>query len=176
MNIKEELLKEHSKINTMRIVNYVGDDKMYFKELMTLFLNGEYRITQRAAWAISFCAISHPELVKPYFKKILTKLNEPNIHDAVKRNVVKIFSEIELPEEFMGEIYETCFKYLRSMDENIAVKAHSMAVLEKICHQFPELKFELISTIEDMIPFGSAGIIARAKITLKKLKRIKSVS
>jgi hypothetical protein len=175
MNIKEALLKEHTKINTMRIVNYIGDDKLYFKELMELFLTGEYRITQRAAWVMSFCAISHPELMKPYFKKILAKLREPNIHDALKRNVVKILSEIELPENFYGEIYEICFNYLRSMDENIAVKAHSMAVLEKICHKFPELKFELITTLEDMIPFGSAGIKARAKIILKKLKRVKQI-
>jgi len=171
MDIKEAILKEHTKKNTMCIVNYIGDDKEYFKELMELFLKGEYRVTQRSAWVVSYCAIEHPQLIKPYFKKLLKKLKEPNIHTAVKRNIVKIFSEIDLPEDLCGEIYEICFSYLRSMDEDIAVKAHSMAVLEKICHKFPELKYELISTLEDMIPFGSAGIIARAKIVLKKLKK-----
>ena len=171
MNIKEQILKEHTKANTMKIVKYIGGDKIKFKILMELFLKGEYRTTQRAAWIVSFCAIAHPTLIKPYIKKLIEKLKEPNIHDAVKRNTVKIFSEIELPEKLYGEIYQLCFGYLRSGDEHIAVKAHSMAVLEKICHHFPELKNELIITLEDMIPFGSAGIIARAKIILKKLRK-----
>ena len=144
---------------------------MYFKELMELFLNGEYIETQRAAWVVSYCAIAHPNLIKSYLKKLIAKLKEPNIHDAVKINIVKVFSEIELPENLYGEIYEICFSYLRSIDEHIAVKAHSMAVLEKICQKYPELKLEVIATLEDMIPFGSAGIIARAKIVLKKLLR-----
>ncbi len=172
MNIEEALLKEHTKKNTMSIVNHIGDDKIFFKELMELFLKGEYRITQRASWVVSYCAIAHPKLIKPYFEKLIAKLKEPNVHDAIKRNIVKVFSEIELPENLYGEIYEICFGYLRSIDETIAVKVHSMTVIEKICHQFPELKHELILTIEDMIPSGSAGIRARAKMTLKNLKKI----
>jgi hypothetical protein len=172
MNIEEDILHEHSKKQIMLIVNYVGNDSLRFKALMELFLKGEYRITQRSAWIVSYCVIANPDLIKPYFKKLLDKLNEPNIHDAVKRNIVKVFSEIDLPEKYFGEIYDICFHYLRSLDETIAVKAHSMSVLEKICIQYPELKNELIITLEEMIPFGSSGIVARAKKILKNLKKM----
>jgi hypothetical protein len=171
VNIEEAILKEHSKKQTMLIVNFIGDDKVRFKLLMELFLKGEYRITQRASWVVSYCAIANPEFLKPYFKKLITKLKEPNIHDGVKRNIVKVFSEIELPEELLGEIYDICFHYLRAIDETIAVKAHSMTVLEKICIRYPELKTELVATIEDMIPFGSSGIVARAKKILNNLSK-----
>jgi hypothetical protein len=55
MNLKETLLKEHSKANCMRIVKWVGDDQEKFYELFDLFLNAEYRVVQRAAWPVSYC-------------------------------------------------------------------------------------------------------------------------
>ena len=39
MNIKEEILREHSKAQCLRIAHYIGDDKQRFDELMYLFLN-----------------------------------------------------------------------------------------------------------------------------------------
>ena len=171
MNIKEELLKEHSKNQTSKIVRYIGNDKTLFKELMELFFKEEYRVVQRAAWVVSCCGIKYPELIEPYFKKMLDKLKEPNIHNAVKRNIVKVWEEIEIPDELSGEVYDICFGYLQSLQEPIAVKAFSMTVLEKICLTYPELKNELKQTIEDMLPFGSAGIRARGKKILKHLSK-----
>ena len=54
MNIRKALLQEHSKPQTMRIVKYIGTNKDHFKELINLFLNEEYRITQRASWAVNY--------------------------------------------------------------------------------------------------------------------------
>jgi hypothetical protein len=172
MNIKEELLKEHSKAQTMRIVAFVGVDKKRFQELMQLFLNNEYRITQRAAWSVSYCAIAHPALIKPYMSELIAKLKEPNVHDAVKRNIVRIWEAIDIPDDNSGEIYDICFGYLRSLDEPIAVKAFSMTVLGKICRNYLELKEELKASIEDMMPFGSPAIVSRGKKLLKELQKM----
>lgn len=49
MDLLKLLREEHSKKQTDRIVNYIGDDKQRFAILMKLFFKGEYRITQRAA-------------------------------------------------------------------------------------------------------------------------------
>ena len=38
MNLKEEILKEHSKKQCDAIVKYIGNDKKRFAELMKLFL------------------------------------------------------------------------------------------------------------------------------------------
>ena len=60
MDLLKLLRAEHSKKQTDRIVDYIGADKDRFALLMKLFLQGEYRITQRAAWPrhehlLSFC-------------------------------------------------------------------------------------------------------------------------
>jgi hypothetical protein len=49
MILRDAILREHSKANTSAIVKWIGDDKQRFRGLMDLFLEGEYRVTQRAA-------------------------------------------------------------------------------------------------------------------------------
>ena len=49
MNLLEEILKKHSKEQCQKIVLWVGPSQERFDELFYLFLNGEYRVTQRAA-------------------------------------------------------------------------------------------------------------------------------
>ena len=53
MNIREVIASEHSKQNTLAIVEYIGDDPERFDELMSIFFEGVYRSTQRAAWPMS---------------------------------------------------------------------------------------------------------------------------
>jgi len=55
MDLLKLLREEHSKKQTDRIVSYIGADKERFAILIQLFFKGEYRITQRAAWPLSYC-------------------------------------------------------------------------------------------------------------------------
>jgi hypothetical protein len=170
MNIKEALLKEHSKAQTMRIVNFIGDDPAHVETLMSLFLADEYRVTQRASWVISYCAKTYPALISAHLDKMVGKLTEPGVHDAVKRNIVKVLADMDIPDPLCGEVMDICYRYLRSADEPIAVKAHAMSVAGKISQRYPELKPELKTMIEDMLPFGSPGIISRGKKILRSLE------
>ena len=77
MDLLAAILKEHSKAQTARIVRYVGKDKKKFAELMKLFLEGEYRVTQRSGWPLSICVEKYPELIQPYFKKYSTTWTNP---------------------------------------------------------------------------------------------------
>jgi len=64
MKLREEILKEHSKKQCLKIVKWVGDDKKRYAELMHLMLTYEYRVAQRAAYPISYCVRKHPALVQ----------------------------------------------------------------------------------------------------------------
>jgi hypothetical protein len=89
MNLRETILAVHSKANCDRIIKWVGHSQQRFDELFGLFLNDEYRVVQRAAWPVSYSAISHPELMKKHFGKLIKKLHKPKLHDSVKRNTVR---------------------------------------------------------------------------------------
>ena len=114
MYLRETILKEHSKKNCGRIISWIGNDKKKFNQLFNLFLNGEYRVTQRAAWPLSYCAIAHPSFMKKNFEKLITNLNKPNLHDSIKRNTVRLLQQIEIPEKLEGVVMEICFNYVES--------------------------------------------------------------
>ena len=50
MNLVEIIEKEHTSAQRDKIVTHVGNNPKRFAELVEVFLNGPYRITQRSAW------------------------------------------------------------------------------------------------------------------------------
>jgi hypothetical protein len=97
MDLKKTLEKGHSKTQTDAIVSYIGNNKNRFKVLVKVYLEGPYRITQRAAWPLSYAVENHPGLIVPHLKQIIDFLGKPGIHDAVKRNTMRLFQFIEIP-------------------------------------------------------------------------------
>ena len=168
MNLKEEILREHSKAQVMRIVAYIGVDSERFDDAMKLFLEGDYRVTQRISWVVSHCASVHPWLIMPYLESMWQNLlQNPNLHNAVKRNTVRILQFVEIPEHLQGLVAEVCFKYLGDPQIPVAIRAFSMTVLAKIAKQHPDLQEELKIIVEDQLPYQSPAFVSRAKQILK---------
>jgi len=172
MDIEKSLAKEHSKTLTLQIVDYVGVNKERFKRLVNIYLSGPYRITQRAAWPISYCVQHHPQLIRPHLKKILDFLDEPDAHVAVKRNTIRLLQYIDIPKQFQSRVMNLCFGYLMNKKEPVAVKAFSMTVLCNLTKDSPEIKRELKIAIEDQLPFGRPGFVSRARKVLGILEKI----
>ena len=171
MILRKEILKEHSKAQCTKIVNWVGSNQQRFDELFGLFLNDEYRVVQRAAWPVSYCVIANPALITKNWKKLITNLKKPNLHDSVKRNSIRLMQDIEIPGKYHGEIMNTCFKYLESPTEALAVKVFSMTVLANLAKKYTEIIPELKLLIEDQLPHQTAGFKSRAKKILKAFSK-----
>jgi len=101
------------------------------------------------------------------FKKLVSNLKKPNLHDAVKRNTVRMLQSVSIPEKYEGEIMEICFKYIESPKEAVAVKAFSLAILEKLAKKYPEIIPEVKLLIEDQMPHQTAAFKTRSKKFLK---------
>lgn len=171
MDIKAELLREHSKPQAMKIVNYIGSDQSRFDELMELFLKGEYRVTQRAAWVLRFCAEEEPQLIIPHLKAMVDNLENP-LHDSNKRNTIKVLTFVDIPEKLLGKLADICFDFLASPKEAIAIRVFSMQLLFKICQREPDLANELKLLIEDHYPHGSAGFKSSGRKILKGIAKL----
>ena len=111
----------------------------------------------------------HPGLIKKHLKKILSFVKKPGLHDAVKRNTVRLLQVIDIPERFQGEVMNLCFNYISSPDEKPAVKASALTVLQNLSTQYPEIKQELKTIIEDRWEFESVAFKSRARKILKGL-------
>ena len=128
MDLREEILKEHSKKQCARIVSWVGDAQSRFDDLFNLFLNDEYRVVQRAAWAVSNCVMDHPKLIRKHWTNLIKNLGKPKLHGSVKRNSIRLLQDIDIPKRFQGDIMNICFRYLESPTEEVAVKVFSLTV------------------------------------------------
>jgi hypothetical protein len=171
MNIRESLEKEHSKALTLRIIAYVGSDTSRMAELMTCFFDGEWRVCQRAAWAVGLIGEKHPQLIEPYLKQMLLNLTIPQ-HDAISRNTMRILRDMpDIPDDMLGLAADVSFRFLENPSVAIAIRAFSIRVLAKICKKEPELKDEVRALIEDILEHDKApGIVSAGRDVLRQLK------
>lgn len=163
MDIRQALMTEHSKRQTMAIVEFIGDDPKRFAELMKLFFAGEYRLTQRAAWPMNYCAQRHPKLILPYLPKLLDCLEREDRHTAVKRNILRLLQYIEIPKRLAGRVYAHSIDLLDDVYQPIAVRVFAMSVAAGIAKTEPDLLNELRLVVSKHLPHSSAAFKARAR-------------
>lgn len=168
MILKDALLTTYDKSSASRIVKHIGNDPERFQELITAFLAGPYRITQRASWFLSKAVEQNPLLVKPHVRALVAYLEKPDLPDAVKRNILRLFQFITIPKNLQGRVADRCFTFLRS-EEPVAIKVFAMTALGEIAFQHPHLKKEVCMMIEDQLEFSSAAYRSRARKVLKRL-------
>jgi hypothetical protein len=171
MNIREALMENHSLILMKSIKKYVGDDKKRFAELMNLALADEKILASRASWAALHAGDKRQDLLNPWIEKILKQLSK-STHSSVKRNFLRLFQEIVIPEKYRGELVEVCYKFVFTLNEPIAVRVFAITVLSNQVQFHPELKNELEIVVKDLIlPGAPPAMISRGKKILKTLSR-----
>lgn len=170
MNLQQELLREHSKSQVNKIIEWIGDDEERFTELLRLFLKGDYRTTQRAAWPLGWLGELHPEWLIPWTSKLIEKLRKQE-HPAVARNILRVWSKTELPEEVHGEIANSCFLLVCDRKQPVAIRAYAMQVLGQLCNMHPELWQELRPIIEADIHEEKPAFVSVGRKLLKRFNR-----
>jgi hypothetical protein len=171
MHLRNEILKEHSRENSLRIAAWIGGHPERIAALTELFLHDEYRVVQRAAWILSMVAEKHPAQLQPHLEQMVDRMGHPGIPVAVKRNVVRILQFLPIPPALQGAVMDYCFRFLEDPQETVAVRAFSMTVLANLAPQYPDIKNEIVLLIEDQLREGaSPGFKSRAKKTLAQLE------
>lgn len=131
-------------------------------------MNDQYRVTQRAAWPLSYCAIAHPFFMKKNFDKLINNLGKPNMNDSIKRNTVRLLQQLGIPEKLEGAVMEICFNYMESPKEAVAIKAFSLTTLGKLAKKYPEIIPEIKLLIEEQLMHQSAAFKSSAKKILEE--------
>jgi hypothetical protein len=167
MDLREQLLREHSKSNCLKIVKWVGDSPARFAALIELFLKDEYRIVQLATWPVSYVAEAHPELIRKHLPRLIKNLARTDLHPAVRRNTIRLFQHVAIPKKYQGKLMNLCFEYISDPQEKAAVKAFSLTVLDNLAKLYPEIKPELKTIIEERWDTETPAFRSRAKKILK---------
>lgn len=169
MDIRDELLQEHSRKQALRIARYACGSKAHFRELMQCFLSPEYRVAQRAAWSVSWAALRQPDMIRPYIRDLVACLNRTDIHPALIRNSVRVLEQMSIPEKFHGELMNACFGFIETPATPAAIKAFSLTILFRLSDSYPEIRQELRLIIENRWETESPAFKSRARKILSAL-------
>ncbi|HRO71187.1 MAG TPA: hypothetical protein PK951_12435 [Chitinophagaceae bacterium] len=102
---------------------------------------------------------------------MLENLQKPGIHDAVKRNSLRLMQDMEIPRRYHGTVMNYCFDCIISPTEKVAAKAFALTILENLSKHYPEIKSELQIVIEERWKYETAAFHSRAKKILQRLKK-----
>jgi len=142
-----------------------------FNKLLEYSFSDDKKLAFRASWTLTKVCDKFPEMIYPFLPGIIESLDKID-NESAQRSFLRIISlgTIDnLSVKHHGILAEHCFGALKSGFSAIAIKAYSMEVLYKLVLIYPELHNELSATINLIDAEGSAGILARGRMILKKL-------
>lgn len=134
------------------------------------FIGNDPLLAQRASWPLSYAAVANPRLIDKHFKELLENVKK-KVHDAIKRNTVRILQDISIPEAFQGDVMNLCFDYLMAPKEKPAIKAFSLTVIKNLSVHYPDILPELKTIIEDRWDTESKAFQSRARKILRSMKK-----
>jgi len=172
MNIEKRLEAEHSKALTDAIVRYIGSNKTRLNELMDVFFDGDYRLTQRAAWAVGLVFEGQPDLLKGYYPKLIRMLKQPGHHPAITRNILRVLQTADIPEKYRAEILDICLPLIKSEAQPGAIRAFAISTAANFCSHYPELRHELELVFKElMLVPQSPAVRVRVRDACKRLAK-----
>ena len=99
MNLREQLLLTHSKVNTQTIAAWIGSDAQRFGALMACLMEHEVVPVQRASWVVSEVGCVHPHLLLPHLNALLDAMAAPLLHMEIVVVATRVLST-QLRESF----------------------------------------------------------------------------
>ena len=148
------------------------DNPQVFLRLIEYSFSEDKKLAFRSSWTLTKVCDRYPEMIYPHLNEMVESL--PKItNESVQRSFMRIvslsnFNKIGV--KYHGILADFCFKSLRSGFCAIAIKAYAMEILFKLTTIYPELRNELLATINMLQDEGSAGVAARGRQIMKKLK------
>jgi len=166
----EKLLNDSSRVVMDQNAALACKNPAMIRDLLDLAYIQKEKFSPRAARVVYFTGRINPGLVDPYIDEIIQFLPEI-CNTSIKSNFTNLLSWIDLQghQENLGTLVDQCFQWLSSPSDTVATKVYCMEILYNITRFIPELKRELISTIEDQLTKGSAGVKCRGQQILSKL-------
>ena len=170
-SLEQEIFREHSKRQVVKIGNWIGRNERRFGQLMKCYLRGDRVLSQRSAWIMGYCGERNPYLLNRWIPSILKKVRQPGNHIAVKRNALRVLQFIETPRWLLGETVSLCFDELENANTPVAVRVYAMNILLTLLDDEPDLANEIIAVTRQLLPHAGPGLRVAIRRALKKLDK-----
>ena len=165
------LNREMSRRNTDLIADLIRSQERLFDLLFELFLLNLEPVSRRAAWVVDVVTEQKPEWLEGRIDPLVKAL-ECFQHDGLKRHTLHILARSRLPSpDLSGRLVSLCFDWLLAKEEAVSTKVYSMEIIARYVEQEPDLRQELIDSIQWRMEEERAGFRSYAKKLLTRLSR-----
>lgn len=176
--LDQELREMINGIMSSREVEWVANSAIenpaIFRKLLDYSFSEDKKLAFRSSWTMTKVCDKYPDMIYPHLTRVVEGLGRLD-NESTQRSFLRIisFSDLKrISNNHHGILADHCFSALRSGFSAIAIKAYSMEILYKLAVIYPELANELAATVNMLQGEGSAGIIARGRMVLRKLGEI----
>jgi 8-oxo-dGTP diphosphatase len=170
-DLKDMIISLMGRQGAEYVANLAIENASVFKKLLDYSVTGNKKLAFKSSWTLTKVCDKYPELIDPYLPDIISRINDFD-NESIQRSFMRIISMKDMNKidnRFHGILTDYCFSKLNSGFSAIAIKAYSMEILFNLTSIYPELANELIPAIQLLTEDGSAGILARGKMIMKKL-------
>ncbi len=172
MNIEDAVigLKDSKQVGPL-IDQIVNHPEQMADLIDCMYVQGNWRLCQKAGWPLIRMTKTHPELITPFIPRMVSELENTDQHDAHIRNTVRVLQELDIPEDDQGKLYDLCFNFMMEIKYPTAVRAFSITILSRIAMAIPELQEELLSALEMIKNEGTSGFVNRANKEYARIQK-----
>jgi len=122
----DEFLTFSSGLNISRVVEIIEKSPELLDYVVEKSMDYTEKHSWRYAWVIDKLSLTHPTLIEKYLTKYYLLL--PKIQkDGHIREILKIISQCNIPEEFEVEIYDRCIHYITVPNYSLSVKYENLS-------------------------------------------------
>lgn len=167
----ETLRNTISKSRIYSIAQDVSNDEIAFTKLINLIGNKEYRVSYNASWTASHAVEINPNIISEKHHKALLETIQNISIGGIRRNIIKIWQHIDIPESQVSDIVDLALKCLSDPKEDIAVRAYAITILQNCLRYIPEIKEEVMFILEIQMPHFGPACMARARRFIKRARK-----
>lgn len=155
------LLMGAGNIYTQELKAMALKDAKMLDLLVKIFLTDEKKLCWHAGWTLFKIAGTHKNLLEKYLPSIIRKLPDM-IYEQQCHGALRIIKHYDITdEELQGILVNSGINFIRLNKYPAYMKYFSIIIINKMTCYYPELKNELLLTIEEALPAWTTSYIIK---------------
>jgi len=129
------------------MIEYLSSHPGDMEEAIRLALGDKQPFSWRAAWLLWSCMAENDPLVRPYVSEMIRVL--PAKMDGHQRELLKILSMMDIPEELEGLLFDHCVKLWEGIQKRPSIRYTAFCTMLKLIKKYPDLAHEMAFYSQD---------------------------
>lgn len=130
-----------TRFNKDEIIPLINSDQNKFNEALAVAFDNNEPKAWRAVWLISKSISKNDARIKPHIKEIISSI--PNKGDGHQREFLKILEQMEIDDDFEGELYDHCVSIWMDIGKSPSVRITAFRIIVKMIKKYHELYNEI---------------------------------